>query len=103
MLIHKYNITYCFPWGSVEQEKVLVSHEEWRRFSDAEKRLNLAKKTEDRSADDEYIVRNFKRTYGDQIFTDRSPIHDAIETGNLKTPYTECRVVFKKTILHKID
>lgn len=93
----RYQITYHFDWGEVTQQKVIVPHDEWLAYREANKRLILSnKKEEDPDSVDKELVEYFKARYGDLFFTDRSPLMQAKTDGALITPHVNCKVTFEK-------
>lgn len=88
-----YSIHYT-EWGII-QRKRLVSHEKFLQMKAAEKLIlsllqkNGAKFVSDELIEAENTVKTIKKEFGDNWFTDGSPLWEANATGVLVTPYCQ--------------
>ena len=80
----RYKITYFKNYGILSQYKDLISHIDYekdikQRYEDLKKEKNLKEYEKQYEEIEKYV----KETYGDNWFTDQSPLYLAKETGIL--------------------
>lgn len=85
-IIGRYMITYH---NGVTQEKDLISHTDYENIVKPLQDQIHDLETEKKDKEAGELKRQLKQMFGDNWFTDKSPIYEALKTGVLSLPQTQ--------------